>query len=192
MFFTNKSLLKLFLIGLLNHQVYAEDQQILFDHPASAQEIGNILFSTDNPGVDPAAHKMRSINMTKKNQSASASAQQAPSSTSVGLPIQFAYNSAELLPAARPYLDEIGKMLNLEEFVNQKLVIEGHTDASGSRSYNRQLSERRSSTVKNYLMTHFQIATQRLFVIGQGENMPIPGINPHNGANRRVQFYKAN
>ena len=31
-----------------------------------------------------------------------------------------------------PFVQEIGKMLNLPQYKNEKVMIEGHTDASGS------------------------------------------------------------
>ncbi len=186
MFFSNKNLFKVFILVLLNQQVCADDQHIFFDQPASAKELGKILFSPDNPGVNSAAIKTRSISFIKKGQTSTTP------TISVGMPIKFAFNSAELLSNAKPYLDEIGKMLNFAEYKSQKMLIEGHTDASGSKQYNQLLSERRARTIKGYLVSHFQIASQRLLVIGLGEDKPMPGSNPHDGINRRVQFYKAN
>lgn len=174
---------------LTSTQVIAGDVK-MYNAPPSAQEMGNLLFSKKAaPKV-----KTRSISFGKSKPVAAEEPQQqelAASADTVGLPIKFGYNSTQIMPESKPFLDEVGNMLTLDEFSSEKLVIEGHTDAAGSDKYNRYLSERRAESVKNYLANNFQIAEDRLFVTGKGESAPLEGTNPYDGVNRRVQFYRA-
>jgi len=185
MLFSKTSFFKPLIIAvLLNSQAMADDQSVHFDEPVSAQKMGDILFSTEQPENGTIT---RSINFVKSKNAAS----QTAGENSIGLPIKFALNSSRILPESRSFVDEIGKMMNIAEFANEKLLIEGHTDASGMRSYNQKLSEKRTQSIKDYLVTNFQITPERLTTVGRGEDRPIQGSNPYAGVNRRVQFYKA-
>lgn len=196
----------LLLFALQSFTVQAESVQ-MFDQPPSASEMGKLLFgksssssSETHPGI-----KTRSIGFAKKaapevsNSEAiaeSAKTEVAHSAkaglASVGLPIKFAYNSDEILPESLPFLDEVGKMLSMDDFADKRLVIEGHTDAAGSASYNQQLSQRRANAVSRYLSQNFNISAARLRAHGLGESKPLPGYAPDDEANRRVQFFSAN
>jgi len=177
--------------------VWAGDVK-MFERPPSAQEMGNLLFSTPDSSSEPAPMpgvKTRSISFGKKAPPPAAPAPvPAPTSasptggTAIGLPIQFGYNSTEIMPESRTFLDEVGKMLSLPEYASRRLVIEGHTDAKGSDVYNQQLSERRAESVKNYLIINHGIASERLLATGLGESSPLPNTNPNDPVNRRVQF----
>lgn len=82
-------------------------------------------------------------------------------------------------------------MMNLENYRDEKVLIEGHTDASGLDQYNKILSKKRALAVKNYLVDNFQISPEKLFVSGPGEDTPLPNTAAGSPANRRVQLYKA-
>ena len=71
----------------------------------------------------------------------------------------------------------------------QLFQIVGHTDASGSDSYNQSLSERRASSVANYLKGQ-GVSEQRVIAIGMGELRPIADNSTSDGrqANRRVEI----
>ncbi len=113
-----------------------------------------------------------------------------PKSVGIGLPIQFDYNSAEISNSSRPYVDELGKMLSRDDLRNEKIVIEGHTDASGSADYNQHLSMQRAKAVKQYLYYKFGIEPDRLVVSGKGEYAPLDGQDPFAAVNRRVEIHK--
>lgn len=194
----------LLMLALHSLPSYAEQVQ-LFDKPPSAEEMGKMLFGKSQDA--PAAFggiKTRSIAFKKvapevSNPEAiaeSAKAEVTESAdkgiASIGLPIKFTYNSDEILPESLAFLDEIGKMLAMEDFSDKRLVIEGHTDAAGSATYNKQLSQRRANAVSRYLSQNFNIPASRLKALGLGESKPLPGYDPDDEANRRVQFYSAN
>jgi outer membrane protein OmpA-like peptidoglycan-associated protein len=70
-----------------------------------------------------------------------------------------------------------------------KLLIEGHTDATGSDSYNLRLSRLRAMAVAEYLVTRQDIDPERLRVAGKGRNEPLTD-DPYDPRNRRVQFIR--
>ena len=106
---------------------------------------------------------------------------------SVSLPIQFAFNSAELSPTARGNLDLLGTALASPKFEGMKFSVVGHTDASGSDRYNEQLSRRRAETVARYLAANFPVQPSRLQVSGMGERKLLRPEAPEDPINRRVE-----
>lgn len=109
-----------------------------------------------------------------------------------GFLINFALNSSEIQSDSRPYLDQVGEMMKLPEAAKRKIVIEGHTDASGSAGYNKQLSIRRAQAVKDYLVKKHKVEPELLVAVGKGEAELLPDRSPRDGMNRRVQFHRAN
>ena len=180
----------LLLMTLPGIQAHAEHVQ-MYDHPPTAAEMGRVLFGQQ--ASVPGGIKMRSINFTPRQKSAIEIAQRVEAErASVGLPIEFAYNSTEILPESKPFLDEVGKMLTLADFANKRLLIEGHTDAAGPDSYNLVLSKRRARAVSDFLVQNYGIPRDRLQTKGLGERRPLSGRDPYDEVNRRVQFYSAN
>jgi outer membrane protein OmpA-like peptidoglycan-associated protein len=102
--------------------------------------------------------------------------------------VQFAFDSAEILPETKPQLDSLAAGIRLLP-PNQAVVIEGHTDSRGTDFYNEVLSRKRASTVRNYLVTVAGIEPTRLRTIGLGRGDPLPGRDPMAPENRRVQFH---
>jgi outer membrane protein OmpA-like peptidoglycan-associated protein len=194
MFNMKASLFFVLVVWQLNCQ--AQDVKMYTGKAPSAEEMGNILFSQSNEGVGvrPSGIKMRSISFgsSKKIQPETPIVKaQKSQNASIGLPIKFEYDSATVLDESKAFLNEVGKMLSMEDFNNEKLVIEGHTDGRGSKNYNQQLSEKRAASVKKYLKSNFNIAETRLSIVGMGESQPLPDVNNYASVNRRVQFRKA-
>ena len=100
--------------------------------------------------------------------------------------INFKFNSAALTSGARMILDRLGAALQDVRLMDARIVIEGHTDASGSRRYNQDLSERRANAVKNYLVAKHQIRASRLTAVGRGEDDLYDKQRPNSALNRRV------
>lgn len=106
---------------------------------------------------------------------------------SIALPVQFAFDSADILPRARAQLDAVAEGIKLLPGSN-RVLIEGHTDALGTHQYNLQLSRKRAEAVKHYLVTEHGLDAQRLKTIGFGEDRPMDGEDASKPENRRVQF----
>jgi outer membrane protein OmpA-like peptidoglycan-associated protein len=101
--------------------------------------------------------------------------------------VTFATDSSDLSPAFFDVLTSVGKVLT--EFDQTVVEVAGHTDSTGSDSYNQALSERRASSVSQYLQSQ-NIASQRLITVGMGESMPVADNTTNTGrqTNRRVEI----
>ena len=101
--------------------------------------------------------------------------------------VTFATDSSDLRPAFFDVLNSVSTVLT--EFDQTVVEVAGHTDSSGSESYNQGLSERRAGTVAQYLNTQ-GLVDQRLITVGMGELRPIAdnGSNAGKQANRRVEI----
>ena len=111
----------------------------------------------------------------------------APHAAALSLPVQFAFDSADILPSARHQLDALAEGIRLLP-EKKTVVVQGHTDAAGSEQYNEQLSQRRAQAVKRYLVVAHGIDAARLRAVGLGEYRSLPGSDPYAAENRRVQF----
>ena len=99
----------------------------------------------------------------------------------------FEVDSFQLSPDSMASLDDAAQV-----FVDQPktaIVTQGHTDSSGSESYNQTLSERRAQSVANYLIGR-GIEADRIVAVGYGESHPIDDNASAEGRarNRRVDL----
>jgi outer membrane protein OmpA-like peptidoglycan-associated protein len=78
---------------------------------------------------------------------------------------------------------------NIQAYPNTTISIEGHTDNTGSASYNQSLSQRRANAVASVLMNN-GVPPARLGTIGRGENEPVASNLSATGRaqNRRVEI----
>ncbi len=102
--------------------------------------------------------------------------------------IQFAVNSATILPESNQLLTEIADAIIRTPRI-KKLEIQGHTDSSGKPDANQQLSENRAESVRAWLVAH-GVAVDHLIAHGYGQTKPLfPNVTTFNRTrNRRVQF----
>jgi outer membrane protein OmpA-like peptidoglycan-associated protein len=100
--------------------------------------------------------------------------------------ILFASNSSNLTPAASGNIDELAT--TLQKYADTNVVIDGHTDASGSDAINKPLSQRRAQAVANEL-TAKGVDTSRITATGYGSSQPVADNTTAAGkaANRRVE-----
>ncbi|WP_072008626.1 OmpA family protein [Hymenobacter sp. IS2118] len=100
--------------------------------------------------------------------------------------ILFDTNSSSLRPAS---LSEIDKMAAvLQKYPDTNVLVEGHTDASGSDAINQPLSERRAQAVAGEAIAQ-GVASSRVTTQGYGSSQPIADNASAEGkqANRRVE-----
>jgi outer membrane protein OmpA-like peptidoglycan-associated protein len=100
--------------------------------------------------------------------------------------ITFEFGSAQLKPQSIVELRNLGIALNREAKDEAKLLIEGHTDARGTRAYNDELSKHRADAVKDYLVNQMGVSADRLETVGRGSSEPANPGNPNGAENRRV------
>jgi outer membrane protein OmpA-like peptidoglycan-associated protein len=84
-------------------------------------------------------------------------------------------------------MDRIAQIL--VRYPDTTIVVEGHTDSTGSDTYNMQLSDRRANSVKRLLVQR-GVADYRITTIGYGESRPVATNNTPEGRqmNRRVEI----
>jgi outer membrane protein OmpA-like peptidoglycan-associated protein len=76
----------------------------------------------------------------------------------------------------------------LKKYEDTNILVEGHTDSSGSDTYNQTLSEQRAGSVSNYLVGQ-GVSSNRFNTVGYGESQPIASNESAQGkqSNRRVE-----
>ncbi|MDB5986374.1 MAG: hypothetical protein JWR16_1427 [Nevskia sp.] len=101
--------------------------------------------------------------------------------------VLFATGQSELQAGAMGTLDSLLASINKEP--NRRIVIEGHTDATGRGADNLGLSQRRADAVKQYLVAH-GVPPNRITAVGRGEAGPIASNATVDGRqqNRRVDI----
>jgi len=101
--------------------------------------------------------------------------------------ILFGVDKSALQANAKQNIDNLAASLN--KYPDTDIMVIGHTDASGSDSYNMKLSDRRAESVKDYAIAQ-GVAPSRLRTVGKGETEPIATNDTAEGMglNRRVEI----
>jgi OOP family OmpA-OmpF porin len=106
----------------------------------------------------------------------------------IGSDLLFEYNSDVLRQSAKLSLMKVAMLIDR----NPGLYcwIEGHTDLFGGDGFNLDLSRRRSSAVKSYLVSSLRMPSDRMVVRGFGKTMPVvpEGTVEEQALNRRVEI----
>lgn len=84
----------------------------------------------------------------------------------------FAFDSAELTPAAMAKLDSVASILGRSESVESVSIV-GYADTIGNTDYNYNLSRRRADAVRNYLASQGYLKTGDVQVRALGEEAPV-------------------
>ncbi len=101
--------------------------------------------------------------------------------------ILFAVNKSTLTDQARSNIDKLATILN--KYPDTNILVEGHTDATGTVEYNQKLSEQRAAAVATFAKTQ-GVAPSRFTTVGYGESQPIADNSTAEGRalNRRVEI----
>jgi len=104
----------------------------------------------------------------------------------------FASGKSALMPAAKRRLKEVADAI-LENDPKAQLLVEGHTDSTGSAQLNDALSLKRAQAVRNYLVSK-GIPRQQIEAQGFGFSRPIADNSTPEGRanNRRVEIVVQN
>lgn len=102
--------------------------------------------------------------------------------------ILFDHNSAALRSSSRETLNELAA--NFAQYPDNLIIVEGHTDSTGTESYNQRLSEQRASNVADYLIDR-GVRAGSVTVYGYGELRPKSTNETAEGRqlNRRVEIH---
>jgi outer membrane protein OmpA-like peptidoglycan-associated protein len=101
--------------------------------------------------------------------------------------ILFDIDKSDLRPVSKTNLAELAKILN--KYPDTNILIEGHTDDTGSDDYNMNLSKDRAQAVAFYMAT-LDVKSARFSTSGYGETQPIVMNDTPEGRqkNRRVDI----
>jgi outer membrane protein OmpA-like peptidoglycan-associated protein len=102
--------------------------------------------------------------------------------------VYFDTAKATIQPRSHSLLDEVATAIKQHPEV-KRLVIEGHTDSRGDRTFNTKLSQERAEAVSRYLVER-GIERERLAAKGYGPTRPVSDNKTAKGreANRRVEL----
>ncbi|UPT72280.1 MAG: OmpA family protein [Flavobacterium sp. JAD_PAG50586_2] len=105
----------------------------------------------------------------------------------IGSKLFFENGSDKLKVASLSLLDELVRIMN--KYDGASLTIDGHTDSNGSDAFNETLSQKRTDSVRTYLLGK-GITGSRLTAKGYGESKPIADNKTSLGRakNRRVEL----
>jgi outer membrane protein OmpA-like peptidoglycan-associated protein len=101
--------------------------------------------------------------------------------------ILFDTNKSDLRPASQTEIQRMAEVL--KKYPDTNVLVEGHTDNTGSDAINQPLSERRAQAVSNYTVAQ-GIDASRISAKGYGSSQPIADNTTAEGrqANRRVEI----
>ncbi len=101
--------------------------------------------------------------------------------------ITFAVDQSSIRSEFYGTLNSVSKIL--AKYNQTTILVEGHTDATGSDAYNEALSVRRAESVGNYLVGQ-AVSVPRVRALGYGETRPIADNATEQGRqqNRRVEL----
>ena len=102
--------------------------------------------------------------------------------------IRFGFNEAFVREEEIPQLERIGEIIERIVAANpdEVFLIEGHTDAVGSDSYNLALSQKRADAVREAMLQYFNISPENIETIGYGEDFLKIETEEAEQENRRV------
>jgi outer membrane protein OmpA-like peptidoglycan-associated protein len=145
-------------------------------------DVDGYVFQNLNVKLEGASDKEKTINRQV------AMRKIAVGVTSILRNIYFDFDKATFKTESYTELNKLEGMLSQ----NQNMVMEigGHTDAVGTKGYNKYLSLKRAQAVKDYL-TKKGINTRRIKTVGYGKSRPLASNDDEQGGrelNRRVEF----
>lgn len=102
--------------------------------------------------------------------------------------INFAFGSAAIPPSERWKVGQIASAINriIRRDRHEIFLVEGHTDAVGSRSANQALSEARAASLASILVNRYGVPRHAIETIGYGEDYLLVPTPYENWRNRRV------
>jgi len=101
--------------------------------------------------------------------------------------VLFETGKADLMPGAMSTINRLAQFM--KQYSDKKLLIEGHTDSTGSASFNLRLSEDRANAVRNVLLNE-GVSNSRIQTTGYGMSKPVATNATIEGRqrNRRVEI----
>jgi len=143
---------------------------------------------SDNDGVNDEEDKCPQLAGTKENQGCPEIKQEVKEKVAFAAKnILFATGSFKLLASSNKGLNDVAKIM--QDNPDMKLMIDGHTDNTGTAEKNQALSQSRADAVKSYIAGK-GIDASRMTATGHGQDLPIADNKTAAGRqkNRRVEM----
>lgn len=154
--------------------------------PATAPSAGRTRNLVIEPAAPPTGAAPSASPSAARPSGDAGGAAAAPAGGGLSLAIEFEPNSSQLRPESGATLGALVAAMISPELRQQRFVIEGHTDATGSPAQNLRLSRDRAEQVRLYLMT-LGVEGERLKAVGKGAREPVNARDPRSPENRRVR-----
>ena len=102
--------------------------------------------------------------------------------------MEFPVGQSIILPKNYALLSKVQRAVRTFDDVD--LIIEGHTDSTGSEEVNDLLSEKRADAVRQYLVANETLAYDKIIAVGYGSNRPLASNKTEKGRaiNRRIDL----
>ena len=102
--------------------------------------------------------------------------------------MHFPVGRSEILPENHDLLGKVRRAIGAFDSVD--LIIEGHTDSTGSEDVNEHLSEQRADAVRHYLVANETLPYDRIIAVGFGSSRPLVSNKTSKGRaiNRRIDL----
>ncbi len=100
--------------------------------------------------------------------------------------LNFQSGKSVILPEYFSLLKKVQQSIN--EFSENHILLEGHTDSRGVPSKNKRLSEERAKAVREYIIANMEIGREQVTAIGYGDTKPVASNKTSAGRelNRRI------
>jgi outer membrane protein OmpA-like peptidoglycan-associated protein len=177
--------------ALAQSRLLVSQREVLSQQRANAQlearnrQLANALNETDAARKDTIAARKQAADLQRQITELNARPTERGLVVTLG-DLLFDTNKSELKSGASTNLGKLAAFLN--KYPDSSVLIEGHTDNTGSYEYNLDLSQRRADSVKSWLVGK-GVSTARLNTSGKGEGSPVAGNDSATGRqlNRRVE-----
>jgi outer membrane protein OmpA-like peptidoglycan-associated protein len=174
-------------VDLNNNQVVATDKTDEGMYNVKVNAPGRYSVSADAPGY-LFGSALYEVDKDGRILKSSGDIKLSPSTDGrVRLLVFFDFDKATLQPASYPELNRAVALMKANPIM--RVEIAGFTDAQGTDSYNKDLSQRRANAVREYLVRQ-GVEASRLTAVGYGEENPVASNDTEEGRadNRRVEF----
>jgi OOP family OmpA-OmpF porin len=100
--------------------------------------------------------------------------------------MQFPVGQAVIMPGNYELLSKVQR--SIRTFGEPDVVIEGHTDSTGSDEVNDHLSQQRADSVRDYLIANKTLPEEKIVAVGYGSKRPLASNATEEGRaiNRRI------
>ena len=100
--------------------------------------------------------------------------------------VHFPVGEAVIMPSNYMLLSKVQR--SIRTFGGPNVVVEGHTDSTGSDEVNKYLSQQRAESVRDYVLANGTLRPDKIVAVGYGSKRPLASNKTPEGRaiNRRI------